>query len=72
MNRMASVGGGQRIGIDIGGHGERSGKISYALVTRCFVDHNWEVELHFGKKKIQVIGGVWAVTFKMILHMTLI
>lgn len=56
MNRMASVGGGQRIGIDIGGHGERSDKISYAQVTRCFVDHNWEVELHFEKKSKSLEG----------------
>lgn len=61
---MVSVWGGQRIGIDIGGHGERNGKISYSLVTRSFVDHNWEVGFFFfPQSAVQVTGGIWAVTF---------
>ena len=48
-DRVVSAWGGQRIGIGVEGHRARSGEISYGLVTRCFVGHNWEAEYFFSK-----------------------
>lgn len=59
VNRVVSAWGGQRLGIGVEGHSARSGEISYGLVTRCSVGHNWEAEFFFFKMQIRLLEEFW-------------